>query len=142
MDAPRFDRLVRSLSDSLFRRDALRALAGGGVVVAAGTPDDDAAAGKKKKHKRCKKPGAACGGRKKCCQGGGTALCQPFNNTLCQGVDLTGNRCCGVEGTICDPNFGTPLVPTEGSHGNCSCCAGLYCGKQTDGSFRCQTEET
>ncbi|MBL8126487.1 MAG: hypothetical protein JNM64_02545 [Chloroflexia bacterium] len=141
MDALRFDRLVRSLSDRLFRRDALRALVGGGVVVAAGAADD-AAARKKKRPKRCRKPGATCGPRKKCCQGDGSTLCQAFANPLCQGVDLTGNRCCGVEGTICDPEFGTSLIQTDGSHGNCSCCADLYCGEQLDGSFRCQTEET
>lgn len=139
MDAPRFDRLVRSLSDRLLRRDALRALVGGGAVLAAGAADD--AAGKKKR-RRCRQPGATCGGRKKCCQGNGATLCQAFNNPLCVGVGLLGNVCCGVEGTICDPNFGTPLIQTDGSHGNCSCCAGLYCGKQTDGAFRCQTEET
>jgi hypothetical protein len=143
MDASRFDRLVRSLSDRLLRRDALRALVGGGVVVATGAADDDATARKKKKHKRCKKPGAACGGHKKCCQGDGATLCQAFNNPQCQGVTLTGNRCCGVEGTPCDPTFGTGLVPMDpGSRGNCSCCADLFCGEQTDGSFRCQTEFT
>ncbi len=141
MDAPRFDRLVRSLSDRLLRRDALRALAGGGVALAAGSADDEASAGKKKR-KRCRKPGAACGGRQKCCQDDGAALCQAFANTLCRGVDRTGNRCCGADGTICDPDFGTPLAKTPGSHGNCSCCNGLYCGKQPDGAFRCQTEET
>lgn len=140
MDALRFDRLVRSLSDRLLRRDALRALVGGGVVVAAGAADADAR--KKKRPKRCKKPGGACGPRKKCCQGEGATLCQAFANPLCDGVDLTGNRCCSVEGSLCDPEFGTPLAKTPGSHGNCSCCANLYCGKQTDGSFRCQTEET
>lgn len=142
MDALRFDRLVRSLSNYLLRRDALRALVGGGVAVVAGTANEADAARKKKQPRRCRKPGGACGGRKKCCQGKGTALCQPFNNPLCQGVGLLGNVCCGADGTICDPDFGMPLIPTEGSHGNCSCCAGLYCGKQTDGSFRCQTEET
>lgn len=141
MDAVRFDRLVRSLSDRLFRRDALRALVGGGAIVAAGAADD-AAARKKKRPRRCRKPGGACGPRKKCCQGDGATLCQAFDNPLCQGVGLLGNVCCGVEGTVCDPDFGTPLAQTPGSHGNCSCCTGLYCGKQTDGSFRCQTEET
>ncbi|MFN8664034.1 MAG: hypothetical protein U0075_19245 [Thermomicrobiales bacterium] len=142
MDAPRFDRLVRSLSDRLLRRDALRALAGGGVVLAAGGSSDDAAA-RKKKHKRCRKPGATCGGRKKCCQGDGTALCQDTPNTQCQGVTLSGNVCCGAEGTICDPSFGTPITPMDpGSRGNCSCCADLFCGEQPDGSFRCQTEPT
>lgn len=141
MDAPRFDRLVRSLSDRLLRRDALRALVGGGVVVAAGAAEDDATA-RRKKRKRCKKPGGACGGRKKCCQGDGTALCRAFNNPQCQGVSLTGNRCCGAEGAICDPTFGTPLGTTPGQRGNCSCCADLFCGEQSDGSFRCQTEQT
>lgn len=141
MDASRFDRLIRTISDRVLRRQALRALAGGSVVLAAGVADKDAAEGKNKR-KRCRKPGGACGGRKKCCQGKGAVLCQEFSNPLCEGVSLTGNRCCGVEGTVCDPEFGTSLTPTEGSHGNCSCCAGLYCGKQTDGSFRCQTEET
>jgi hypothetical protein len=140
MDASRFDHLVRSLSDRLLRRDALRALAGGGVVLAASTAADDAAG--KKKRKRCRKPGQTCGGRKKCCQGDGAALCQAFNNTLCQGVTRSGNACCGVEGTICDPDLGTPLGTTPGQHGNCSCCADLFCGEQLDGSFRCQTEQT
>jgi hypothetical protein len=98
MDASRFDRLVRSLSDRLLRRDALRALAGGGVVLAAGATGDDASA-RKKKHKRCRQPGASCGGRKKCCQDSGTALCQAFNNPLCTGIGLIGNVCCGTEGT-------------------------------------------
>lgn len=143
MDAPRFDRLVRSLSDRLLRRDALRALAGGSVILAAGVMDDEAEARKKKKKKRCRKLGSACGGRKKCCQGDGTALCQAFNNPQCQGVGLLGNVCCGTEGTLCDPTFGTPLAPMDpGSRGNCSCCADLFCGEQTDGSFRCQTEFT
>ena len=141
MDALRFDRLARSLSGQLLRRDALRALVGGGLLLAADAPDENTAA-RKKKRKRCRKPGKACGGRKKCCQKNGTALCQATPNPLCQGVELTGKFCCAVEGTICDPNFGTPLIPTPGSHGNCSCCADLYCGQQTDGSFRCQTEET
>lgn len=139
MDAPRFDHLVRSLSDRLLRRDALRALMGGGVVLAAVATDD--AAGKKKRH-RCRKAGATCGGRKKCCQGNGTVLCQAIPNPRCQGVTLSGNVCCGVEGTICDPTFGTPLGTTPGQRGNCSCCADLFCGQQPDGSFRCQTEQT
>ena len=140
MDAPRFDRLVRSLSDRLLRRDALRVLAGGGVVLASGAADD--AAGKKKR-RRCRKPGATCGGRKKCCQGNGATLCQSAPNPQCQGVTLTGNFCCGVEGTVCDPDFGTPVSPIDpGSRGNCSCCADLFCGQQPDGSFRCQTEPT
>jgi len=142
MDGHTFDRLARALAGSTARRAAMKALAGGGLAVAgatAGVHDGDA----KKKKKRCRKPGQACGGQKKCCKDKGPTVCQDFPPTFCKGVDLTGNRCCGLEGAKCNPNFGTPIenmIPT--SVGNCSCCDPLYCGKQANGEFRCQVEDT
>ncbi|MFT4040046.1 MAG: hypothetical protein QM692_17840 [Thermomicrobiales bacterium] len=159
MDASQFDRLARTLADPLLRRQAVRTLAGalaGGVALTAGAATETAA--RKKKHRKskkkrkttttttpppCRQPGEDCADATTCCQTGGMTVCRPFLNTQCTGVALTGNRCCGVEGTVCDPTFGTPLIPmSPNSHGNCSCCAELFCGEQLDGSFRCQTEPT
>lgn len=154
MDPAHFDRLARTVADPLLRRQALRALTGA-LALTAGAATETAARKKKhrkkKKHKTtttttpppCRQPGEECADAAACCQTSGTTVCQPFLNTQCMGVALTGNRCCGVEGTLCNPAFGTPLIPmSPNSHGNCSCCAELFCGEQLDGSFRCQTEPT
>jgi hypothetical protein len=142
MDGNRFDRLVKSLAERAPRRETVKALVGGGLLATAGTFAGEAR--KKKKHKKkVRKIGQTCGGKKKCGKKKGPTACQAFPGPLCAGVDLTGNRCCGLEGTICDPNFGEPLDPTPVTGvGNCSCCDPLFCAEQTDGSFRCQIEPT
>ena len=145
MDGSIFDRLVKNLSNRAPRRETLRIILSGGLVAAASRMSaDDSAAKKKHKHKKTeRKLGQTCGGKQKCSQKQGTAVCQEFANSTCQGVDLSGDRCCGLEGTICDPNFGTPIEPMPiDAVGNCSCCDPLFCGKQPDGKFRCQVEPT
>jgi hypothetical protein len=143
MDGNHFDRIVKTLADRAPRRETIKALAGGGLLAAAGGLDASAKRKKNKHKKKERKIGQTCGGRKKCSKKQGPVACQPFPSPLCEGVDLTGNRCCGLEGTICDPNFGTPLEPTPVTGvGNCSCCDPLFCAEQTDGSFRCQIEPT
>lgn len=138
MDSLTFDRIAKALSGITPRREALRAAIGAGATAAAMKHGDISLARKKRRHKkRCRKIGQTCGGKQKCCTGAGNTLCQPFENSECFGVDLEGLRCCGTEGTRCDPTFGQP-----GAFGNCSCCSPLFCGEQMDGSFRCQTEDT
>jgi hypothetical protein len=139
MDSDLFDRIAKNLAGRAPRRGAVRAFAAGGLVsIGAGLLKADAIA-KKKKKKRCRKFGQTCGGKKKCCKTKGPALCQEFNNFECSGVELSGNRCCGLERAICNPNFGEP---SGDGVGNCSCCAPLFCGQQPGGKFRCQTEDT
>jgi hypothetical protein len=146
VDGSIFDRLVKNLAGRAPRRETLRVIASGGLVAAATRMSADESAAKKKKRKRKKKArklGQTCGGKQKCSQKLGSAVCQEFASTTCQGVDLSGNRCCGLEGTICDPNFGTPIEPNPvEAVGNCSCCDPLFCGKQPNGEFRCQVEPT
>ena len=144
MDGSIFDRLVKNLADRAPRRETMRAIVGGGLAVAASqlAIDDSAAKKKRKRKKKLRKLGQTCGGKQKCSQKQGDAVCQEFANVQCQGVDLSGDRCCGLEGTICDPNFGTPIDISPTSGGNCSCCEPLFCGKQPTGEFRCQTEDT
>jgi hypothetical protein len=143
MDGGVFDRIVMNLAGHRHRREALRALAAGGVLLAGGSFDAEQAAGKKKKKKRERKLGQTCGGKKKCSKKNGPAVCQEFGSSLCVGVTLTGNRCCGLEGSKCDPNFGVSPEPDPvNSVGNCSCCEPLFCGTLLDGEFRCQVEPT
>jgi hypothetical protein len=140
MDGINFDRFARTLASPSHRRRALVALAGVGLLGAS-VHDSDDVSGKKKK-KRERKLGQTCGGKKKCSKKKGPVSCQPFPSNLCQGVALTGNRCCGLEGSRCDPTFGTPIDVSPISGGNCSCCEQLFCGKQLSGEFRCQVEDT
>ncbi len=143
MDGTTFDRFVKALAGSVPRRAAVKALAGGGLAAAGATAGVHELDAKNKKKKRCRKPGQTCGGQKKCCKDKGATVCQDFSSSLCLGVTLSGNRCCGLEGTICDPGFGTPVeIDPINAVGNCSCCDPLFCGKQLDGKFRCQVEVT
>jgi hypothetical protein len=144
VDGRTFDRIAKALSGMVPRREAVRAVLGTGAAATAAQIGlvATAARQRRKKKVRCRKPGEVCGGKKKCCTKNGPAVCQEFSSLLCVGVDLTGTRCCGQEGAGCDPNFGTPLEMSPTSRGNCSCCSPLFCGEQTDGSFRCQTEDT
>jgi hypothetical protein len=136
MDGRHFDRITRSLADSAPRRAAIKAAAGATLAAALASVGSIADA---KKKKRCRKVSQTCGssskkGRRKCCNKSGLVRCEAFPTTTCP--TLSGFYCC--------PNFGPPLGPPEdeGSRGNCSCCDPLFCGEQSDGSFRCQTEET
>jgi hypothetical protein len=141
VDSKLFDRITRVLAGISPRRDAAKALAGTGFAAIAARYGL-VATGAKKKKKRCRKIGQSCGGRKKCCHKSGLVRCQSFPHRDCIGVEFTGRRCCGLEGAPCDPNFGEPLSPDPLTFGNCSCCLGLFCGKQLDDSFKCQTEDT
>jgi hypothetical protein len=147
VDSKLFDRISKSLAGLSPRRDAAKALAGTGFAAAVARYRIEIT-GAKKKRKRCRKIGQTCGGKKKCCNKSGLVRCRPFTNIDCDGVDLTGNRCCGLEGAPCDPNFGEPAAGGNPmtAFGNCSCCpglvSGLFCGKQSDGSFKCQTTDT
>jgi hypothetical protein len=137
MDGELFDRIAKHLAGLTPRRDAVKVVAAGGLAsVGAGLLKVHATAKKKKKN-RCRKFGQTCGGKNKCCKNKGPASCQEFDNQECFGVDLSGKRCCGLEGAICNPNFGDP-----GAFGNCSCCHPLFCGQQPGGKFRCQNEDT
>lgn len=133
MDLSRFDAWVRTVRAHTGRRAALRSLAavalGVGVTQSLPEPTDA------KKKKRCRKQGKTCGGNTKCCNESGLIRCQEFPTQECR--DLTGLRCCGVEGAPCDPDFGVP-----DRFGNCSCCTPLFCGKHKHGKFRCQAEDT
>ncbi|MFN8591832.1 MAG: hypothetical protein U0031_10265 [Thermomicrobiales bacterium] len=138
MDGRTFDRIVATLSGSGPRRDAVKVALAAGLSVAASrfrTPDTQA--GKKK---RCRKIGESCGGKHKCCNNSRSVKCQEFPVGECQ--DLSGFHCCGIEGARCDPHFGTPSGGGPNTFGNCSCCGPLFCGKQLNGEFRCQTEDT
>jgi hypothetical protein len=89
----------------------------------------------------CLSNGDACGsGLLPCCNASGLVRCEMFPANECS--DLTGFHCCGGEGEICDPNFGTPTGGGPTTFGNCSCCSPLFCGKQLSGEFRCQAEDT
>lgn len=138
MIGPGFDRLTRRLAARAPRRETIATLAAAGWTLVGGRPGDQAAA----KSRRCRTFGQRCGGKHKCCAKKGPASCQPFPSSLCKGVDRTGDRCCGMEGAVCDPQFGMPIDISPTSGGNCSCCEPLFCGKQPDGMFRCQTEDT
>jgi hypothetical protein len=144
MDGSLFDRITKLLIDAAPRRQAVRAAAGASLAaVAARFGVDDAGARKKKRKKRCRKIGQTCGsGNGKCCNNSAVVRCEEFSNLWCQGVELTGFRCCGQVGARCDPTFGTTIDPSPISGGNCSCCADFYCGKQLDGVYRCQTDDT
>ena len=140
MDASLFDCITKSLADAGSRRNAVKAFVGAGLAaVSTRLGVNDASA-------RCQKIGQRCGGNKQCCNESGLVRCENFPTPLC--VDPgkpAGTRCCGQEGARCDPKFGKQLVPrkfSQTSRGNCSCCDPLYCGKQSDGKFGCQTEDT
>jgi hypothetical protein len=137
MDASLFDRITKSLAGAGPRRNAVKALAGVGLAaVTTRLGVNDASA-------RCQKLGRRCGGNKKCCNKSGLVSCQDFPQGECQDPGkAAGLRCCGQEGAHCNPKFGSPGSPSPTTYGNCSCCAPLFCGKQTDGKFRCQTEDT
>ena len=143
MDGTLFDRIAKTLAQAEPRRNAVKALAGVGlaaVTIKLGADNTSA------HRQRCQNIGQTCGGDKICCNKSGLVRCENFPTSLC--VDPgkpAGTRCCGQEGARCDPKFGKQLVPrkfSRTSRGNCSCCDPLYCGKQIDGEFRCQTEDT
>ncbi|MGH2616075.1 MAG: hypothetical protein ACRDJC_12605 [Thermomicrobiales bacterium] len=140
MDGDLFDHFAKNLAGQAPRRDAVRAFAAGGLATV-GSRLFPIEAGAKKK-RRCRKFGQTCGGKKKCCKKKGPASCEEFGNSECFDVELTGRRCCGQEGAICNPNFGTPGSSNPDTFGNCSCCQQLFCGKQPNGQFRCQSEDT
>ena len=160
MDRNLFDRIARALADSAPRREAVRAFAATSLAVVAAKLGADDAAGKRSHKKRRKKkrrtnsnaqpvpPAETCRGDDQtcgtgigaCCNTSGLVRCQEFPAEQCQ--ILSGFYCCGIEGALCNPNYGPPRIPTPGSFGNCSCCNPLFCGKQTDESFRCQAEPT
>lgn len=138
VDSHLFDRLVKSFAGITPRRAAVRTAAAVGLGVFGSRLG--AVKTRAKGKKRCRKNAKVCGGRKKCC---GDLRCELFGNQECVGVALLGKRCCAPEGVRCDPEFGEKQPPAGPQQfGNCSCCAGLWCGQQTDGSFRCQTEDT
>ena len=140
MDSRLFDRITKTLADTGPRRNAVKALAGAGLAAfATKLSVDDASA-------RCQRIGQTCGGNKRCCNQSGLVSCEDFPTSLCRRPERPdGKRCCGQEGARCDPKFGNPIEPRDvspNSRGNCSCCDPLYCGKQTNGEFRCQPEDT
>jgi hypothetical protein len=143
MDGTLFDRVVKSLADAGHRRNAVKTLAGAGLAaVTTKFGADNATASQN----TCQNIGQRCGGSKICCNTSGLVSCENFPTSLCVHPGKpAGTRCCGQEGARCDPKFGTPLEPhkvSPNARGNCSCCDPLFCGKQNDGKFRCQVEDT
>ena len=135
-----FDRIAQTLVGTAPRRATVRAFAGSGLAAVAarlGFAEGDA---KKRRKKRCRKIGQQCGGKRKCCNTSGLVRCEEFPVLDCQ--DISGFYCCGQVGAKCDPDFGTPRGPSPDTFGNCSCCDPLFCGRQTNGEFRCQIEDT
>ena len=135
-----FDRITKTLADAGSRRNAVKAITGVGLAaVTTKLGVNDASAS-------CQKIGETCGHHKRCCNKSGLVRCEDFPTSRCLHPHKpAGKRCCGQEGARCDPKFGDPLEPSDVSpnaRGNCSCCDPLYCGKQPDGKFRCQTEDT
>ncbi len=128
MDGTLFERLSKALSDVAHRRTTFKALAGTGLASLGAPLVFDEAGAKKKKKRRCRKRRQSCGGKKKCC--GGDTACREFPTLSC--TTLTGKRCCGLEGAVCD---NTPGI------NNCDCCDGLFCGG-VEGPGRCQEEPT
>lgn len=128
MDGSRFDRLTKTLIAILPRRGAVKVLAGGGLAAAALSSDvDEAGAGKKKR--RCRKQGRRCGGKKKCC--GNKLKCQNITKPGCDHV--TGQRCCGLAGAVCDND--------ADDNNHCDCCDGFFCSG-TSGLGNCQSTVT
>ena len=114
MDGNRFDRITKSLITSLPRREAVKALAAGGLAAAiARLASGETTA--KKKGRRCRDQGQMCGGDKKCC--GHKIKCQNITKMGCDHV--TGKRCCGLEGAVCNND--------ADSNSHCVCCDGFYC---------------
>jgi hypothetical protein len=111
MDAPRFDRLARTLSTTPTRRRVLTGGAGCTLATLAGALGlpQVAAASCRDRQARCRKTNQCCGskhGRTACRHLSGAQMC------------FTGRRCCGLKLTPC-PN------------GNCDCCSGLACNLAT-----------
>lgn len=126
MDGNRFDRISRSLIARLPRREAVKALAGSGLVIVAarlGLEEMDA------RKKRCRKQGRSCGGKKKCC--GNKLKCQNITKPGCDHV--TGKRCCGLEGAVCNND--------ADNNSHCDCCDGFFCSGTT-GLGHCQSTMT
>jgi hypothetical protein len=124
-----FDRIAKTISRAVPRRDAVRALAGTSLAGIAGSLGLGEAAGKHHHHhhhRRCRKPRQTCGGKKKCC--GDNIACHEFPTATCS--TLTGRHCCGLEGAPC--NY-------DSSFNDCDCCDGLFCGGTT-GEGRCQEQ--
>lgn len=140
MDSSTFDRIVKMLAGIAPRRKAVRGAVGMGVATVASRLSINATEATKKRRKRCRRRGQTCGGKKKCCNKSGLVRCQEFPATECN--DIFGFHCCGLEGAKCDPDFGEPTGVGPDTFGNCSCCDPLWCGRQLDESFRCQTEST
>jgi hypothetical protein len=138
MDGNGFDRMVKALTGTSIRRQALRASLAGALATAMAQLGQDAEAKKKRKKKKKNQPG--CAGFTAPCTSAGSCCGNEFGVVACraQPVGKPGNcatqfpglRCCGVEGVICDPD-----------QGHCGCCDQLRCTVQKDLSFRCSPLE-
>ncbi|MCD6027956.1 MAG: hypothetical protein K0S78_130 [Thermomicrobiales bacterium] len=159
MNASRFDRLVRALTDGATpRRVVLRGLAGAGFAAAL-LPwigeDLDARRGKKrgkrKKGKQNKKPpvnrfgcrnvGVACSSAGQCCSGiceGGRRRKGKKTRKTCRAHDTGG---CRVEQDSCSGEF-FPCTATNGADGFCHVTTGNapYCGVSST-TFDCTKDE-
>ena len=137
MDGGMFDRITRTLGATSVRRKALHGALGGGIAAVAGRLGNDAEAKKKKRHKKkcpnvcetCGTSGTPCCELREDCSNGKTccnqAACRAHTKDLCATL-LPGDRCCGIEGTACDPNAQ-----------HCDCCDDLVCSADGLGNFIC-----
>jgi hypothetical protein len=143
MDGNLFDRLVKALTASGGRRDAVKAsLAGAMASLAVGSQNALAKKGKGKGKKRrkgkkrnrqgCSQLTQTCDSTAECCGAEtGVIACkpQPGGKANCAAT-FPGRRCCGLDGVVCDPN-----------EGHCSCCDDKECTMFADGVFRCTPPE-
>jgi hypothetical protein len=99
VEADRFDRFARLLSDGATRRGIVRTLGGlslTGILASLLGHADAEAKKKRKKKKKCKKAGAACSTNKQCCPGKTKRICDIETG------DSGGDKeCCGAQGANC-----------------------------------------
>jgi hypothetical protein len=78
----------------------------------------------------CKNLTESCTATSQCCNASsGAATCRAHVKDECE-AQFSGQRCCALEGVLCNPN-----------KGNCECCDDLACGEAGDGKFRCEAAE-
>src|SRR5688572_9898181 len=108
MDDMAFDRFVRAWDASSARRQALKASIGGlfGLAVLGFGPGVMADDKKKKRKKQqgCLDQLESCDSTCRCCGGEeGDVACRQASAISCN-RNFPGRRCCGLEGTPCEPN--------------------------------------
>ena len=115
MDADRFDRWIRTLSEAASRRAAVRAVIGGGLAGALAWLSRGGVAAQDVSSTSCRERLGNCDRRDQCCeaQRGHRVGCTKISEECRRPQDFPGERCCGRRDAICSDS--------------CACCRGYVC---------------